>query len=52
MFLGSTCDSYKAIIILHTLCGARDVLVHCGFESALAHIKAMQENYQSILKSK
>ncbi|XP_069127255.1 protein shortage in chiasmata 1 ortholog-like isoform X2 [Argopecten irradians] len=48
---GAACDLYKATIALHILCGARDILIYCCFESALAHIKSMQEKYQSVLKN-
>ncbi|XP_021341330.1 uncharacterized protein C9orf84-like isoform X2 [Mizuhopecten yessoensis] len=48
---GTKCDTYKATVALHILCGARDILIHCCFESALSHIKSMQEKYQSVLKN-
>ncbi|XP_033739197.1 protein shortage in chiasmata 1 ortholog-like [Pecten maximus] len=48
---GTACDLYKATVALHILCGARDILINCCFESVLAHFKSMQEKYQSVLKN-
>ena len=42
-------ENYKRVVCLHSLCGARDILLNCCLESAISHLQAADEKYPSCL---
>lgn len=49
LFLEEMKESYKRVVCLHSLCGARDILLNCCLESAISHLQAADEKYPSCL---
>ena len=51
-FSDVTDDTYRNLLIVHALCGAGDLLVHCSLESAISYLSAMQEKHHIVLGGK
>ncbi|XP_041358379.1 uncharacterized protein LOC121375169 isoform X2 [Gigantopelta aegis] len=45
----SSDDTYRTLLIVHALCGAADLLVHCCLKSAISYLSAMQEKHRTVL---
>ena len=49
ILLATNCEVYWAVVGLHALVSAVDILVNCSLESAISYLKTVQAHQQHLL---